>query len=75
MKKFVVELSITQTFTAQVVVEGDFKDKKDPAIDATAKLAADNMDHDNWGYEETEFEILNVTPVLDNLSALHHKVS
>lgn len=32
MKKYEVELSITQTFTTKVVVEGDFKDDKDPAI-------------------------------------------
>jgi hypothetical protein len=61
MKKFEVELSITQTFTAKVIVEGDFQGKNDPAIDEAAKRAADNMDHDDLNYNDTEFEINNVT--------------
>lgn len=71
MKKYVVELSITQTFNAQVVVEGDYKDKNDPAISEEAKLVADNMNHGNWGYKDTEFEIDNIKAAPDNLSSYH----
>ncbi|EIJ79140.1 hypothetical protein PB1_16324 [Bacillus methanolicus PB1] len=65
MKKFEVELSITQTFTTKVIVEGDFQGNNDPAIDEAAKRAADNMDHNDWNYNDTEFEIDNVTLLPD----------
>lgn len=60
MKRYEVELEIVQKFTATVVVEGDFKDSLDPRIDKLAEEKADLMNHDDWNYEETEFEILNV---------------
>lgn len=72
MKKFEVELSITQTFTTKVIVAGDFQDKNDPAIDKAAKQAADNMAHDDWNYNDTEFEIDNVRAVPENLSPYHY---
>ncbi|WP_227396814.1 hypothetical protein [Jeotgalibacillus aurantiacus] len=72
MAKMVVELSITQTHTVQVVVDGEFEDKKDPAIDKLAKLAADNMNHEHWEHETTEFEIQNVSPVPETFSSYHH---
>ncbi|QPA33410.1 hypothetical protein [Thermaerobacillus caldiproteolyticus] len=65
MKKFEVELSITQTFTTKVIIEGDFQDKNDPAIEEIAKHTADNMDHNAWNYIDTEFEINNVTLLPD----------
>lgn len=72
MKKILVELNITQTYKAQVLVEGDFKDKNDPAIDKVAKEAADAMDHGHWGYEDTEFEVFNTKEVPLNLSLYHY---
>lgn len=71
MKKFEVELTIAQTYTTKVVVEGDFKDRNDPAIDKIAKRYADNMNHDHWDYKDTEFEVQNVKtvdPVPEGLS-------
>lgn len=65
MKNFEVELSITQSFNTKVMVVGDFEDKNDEAISRIAKRLADNMAHDEWQFEETEFEINNVIPVKD----------
>lgn len=75
MKVFEVELNITQTFRTTVLVAGDFKDKKDLAIDELAKRTADNMDHDHWDYADTEFEVFNIneSSVLQALSE-HRKI-
>lgn len=72
VKKFEVELSITQTFTTKVIVEGDFEGKNDLSITKAAELVADNMSHDDWNYNETEFEVDNVRPIPENLSSYHY---
>lgn len=59
MSKYQVELTITQTFTTKVIVEGDFKDMLDVALLNLAKQEADNMDHDCWDFKHTEFEVNN----------------
>ena len=70
-KEYVVELSITQTYTTKVVVQGDYQDRNDPAIEEHAKLIADEMDHNKWDYRDTEFEIDNITAVPESLSSYH----
>lgn len=72
MKKVLVELNITQTYKAQVLVSGEFTDENDPEIAKAAEKAADAMDHGNWGYEDTEFELLNTKEVPGHLSPFHH---
>jgi hypothetical protein len=72
MKKALVELNITQTYKAQVLVSGEFAGENDPAIAEAAEKAADSMDHGNWGYENTEFEVLNTKEVPGQLSPFHH---
>ncbi|MEK4824507.1 hypothetical protein NSS71_08110 [Niallia sp. FSL W8-0951] len=74
MKKYEVELSITQTFTTKVVVEGDFKDDKDPAIIKKAEHKADTMNHEHWNYIETEFEADNIRNIPNNLSPYHYRL-
>ncbi|MBW7636381.1 hypothetical protein K1I48_23455 [Bacillus licheniformis] len=59
-KTFEVELTVTQRFNTRVKVSGDFKDKNDPEIEKAAKIEADRMDHNHWGYDDTEFEVDNV---------------
>ena len=71
MKKFEVEVSITKTFTTKVIVEGEFKDKNDLSIDKAAQYAADNMNHEHWDYNDTEFEINGVKEIPANLSSDH----
>ncbi|MFL0365359.1 DNA translocase FtsK [Pseudobacillus sp. 179-B 2D1 NHS] len=71
MKKFEVEVSITKTFTTKVIVEGEFNGKNDPGIDKVAKYAADNMNHEHWDYNDTEFEINGVKELPANLSSDH----
>lgn len=72
MKKVLVELNITQTYKAQVLVSGEFAGENDPAIAEVAEKAADEMDHGNWGYEDTSFELLNSKEVPEHLSPFHH---
>ncbi|WZK93419.1 hypothetical protein [Bacillus phage BvP] len=62
-KTYRVELEITQRSTTTVDVTGEFKDINDPRIDQLAKQKADNMDHDDWDFEDLEFEVLNVNEV------------
>ncbi|MDO3655359.1 hypothetical protein [Bacillus subtilis] len=59
-KTYEVELDITQRFTTTVKVTGKFKDSNDPRIVQAAKQEADRMAHDDWNYDDTEFEIKNV---------------
>ncbi|MFD0587701.1 hypothetical protein ACFQZE_06775 [Paenibacillus sp. GCM10027627] len=63
MKKFEVEMTITKTYTTKVFVEGDFTDFRDSNIDEAAVRAADNMNHDLWNYEDTEYSVISVTLV------------
>ncbi|QNP18304.1 hypothetical protein H9S87_18645 (plasmid) [Bacillus pumilus] len=58
-KTFEVELDITQHFTTTVTVTGDFEGVNDPDLDEAAKQAADRMAHDDWNWEETEFDVRN----------------
>lgn len=66
-----VELEITVTYKAQVVVSGNFEGVNDPRIDQVAQEVADNMDHGNWDYKNSEFETLNVKQLPDGLSGYH----
>ncbi|MFU2203083.1 hypothetical protein [Bacillus subtilis] len=65
-KTYEVQLDITQRFTTTVKVTGDFKDSNDPRIAQVAKQEADGMSHDDWDYDETEFEITNVKEESNN---------
>ncbi|AMM99543.1 hypothetical protein UP12_19200 (plasmid) [Bacillus pumilus] len=58
-KTFEVELDITQHFTTTVTVTGDFEGVNDPDLDQAAQQAADRMAHDDWNWEETEFDVRN----------------
>lgn len=58
-KTFEVELDITQHFTTTVTVTGDFEGVNDPDLDEAAQQAADRMAHDDWNWEETEFDVRN----------------
>ncbi|AYJ76022.1 hypothetical protein BSP14_147 [Bacillus phage BSP14] len=62
-KTYRVELEMTQRATTTVDVTGEFKDINDPQIDQLAKQKADNLNHDDWDFEDLEFEVLNVTNV------------
>lgn len=62
-KTYRVELEMTQRSTTTVEVTGEFKDIHDSRIDQLAKQKADNMDHDDWDFEDLEFEVLNVNEV------------
>jgi hypothetical protein len=72
MKKILVELNITQSYKAQVLVSGEFTGENDPAIMKVAEEEADAMDHGNWGYENTEFELMNAKEIPNHLSPFHH---
>ncbi|OKP93119.1 hypothetical protein A3842_00275 [Paenibacillus sp. P3E] len=50
-------MTITKTYEAKVVVEGDFAGIGDPDLEAAAKQQADNMSHDSWDYKDTEFDV------------------
>ncbi|AYK68289.1 hypothetical protein ABS751_10335 [Bacillus subtilis] len=65
-KTYEVQVDITQRFTTAVKVTGEFKDSNDPRIDQAAKQEADGMSHDDWDYDETEFEITNVKEESNN---------
>lgn len=56
-RKFEVELDIVKKYTVKVVVEGEFSGDGDPEIEEEAKRVADNMSHDSWNYNDTEFEV------------------
>lgn len=58
-KTFEVELDITKHFTTTVTVTGDFEGVNDPDLDEAAQQAADRMAHDDWNWEETEFDVRN----------------
>ena len=40
-------------------------------MDEAAKRQADNMAHDDWSYNDTEFVIDNVKELPENLSSFH----
>lgn len=60
-KSYEVELSIVKSYTVKVVVEGDFAGASDPDVGEEAILKADSMNHEDWEYQNTEFEINDVT--------------
>lgn len=64
-----VELEITQTFKVQVAV--DSKGLSDKEIIKKAADKADNMSHDSWGYEDTEFEEVNMWDIPKNFTKDH----
>ncbi|MGM0817461.1 MAG: hypothetical protein ACQEUO_18495 [Bacillota bacterium] len=64
-KTFEVELDITQRFTTKVKVTGSFDGANDPDLDDAAQQAADRMAHDDWNWEETEFDVRNAKLLKD----------
>ncbi|WP_421136159.1 hypothetical protein [Staphylococcus warneri] len=56
-KQYEVELSITKKYNVIVTVEGEFSGKGDPDIEKAAVKAAENMDHGDWDYLDTEYEV------------------
>lgn len=62
-KTYRVELEMTQRATTTVDVTGEFKDINDPLIDQSAKQKADNMNYNDWDFEDIELEVLNVNEV------------
>ncbi|MFD1335781.1 hypothetical protein ACFQ4N_09495 [Oceanobacillus iheyensis] len=65
----IVELKIVQTYKTQVIVNTDSEDEN--TILKLSSEKADNMSHDNWGYEDTEFEAVNIHEIPKELSKDH----
>ncbi|GGJ51168.1 hypothetical protein [Virgibacillus salexigens] len=61
----VVELEITKSYKAQVVVDSDEN------IIAQAEKKADNMNHNHWSYQDTEFDAISITDISDTFTREH----
>lgn len=64
--KYEVELEVTKSYKVTVTVEGNFAGADDPQIAEEAEKVADNMSHDSWSYQDTEFDIQNITEKNDD---------
>jgi hypothetical protein len=71
MKSYKVNLSITKTYSAEVVIQGDYSDLNDPDLIKAAELAAENMSHESWDYKDTEFDFEGSEELPEGLSPFH----
>jgi len=65
----IVELEIKQTYQVQVVVPSEGL-SEDEVIKASQE-EAENMNHKNWDYRETEYDAQNVHDLPEEFSSNH----
>lgn len=65
----VVEFNITQRFKTQVVVNSD--SEVDQELVKLASEKADNMDHNSWLYEDTEYDAVNILDIPEDFTSDH----